>query len=95
MTDRDLVAGLADLLRETARAHHQAYSHTGGDDPEWPLWYAGHLQEPLGKLLNAGFTSSELVYLLVAADREHRTSDPGGDWAAFYARFFLDRARQE
>jgi hypothetical protein len=94
VTDQGPAAALVSLLREAARAHHQAYSHTDGEDPEWPLWYAGYLQEPLGTLLNADFTRSELAYLLVAADKEHKASDPDGDWAAFYARFFLGR-RQE
>jgi hypothetical protein len=94
VTEQHLLAVVANLLRETGQAHHQAYAHTDGDDPEWPLWYAERLQEPLGKLLNAVFTRSELVYLLVAADKEHKVSDPDSDWAAFYARFLFDRARQ-
>ena len=55
---------LEELLREVREAHHQAYIETDGADPEWPLWYAEHLRERLGALLNASFTKSEFVYLL-------------------------------
>jgi hypothetical protein len=29
---------LINLIRASGPAHHQAYRHTNGDDPEWPLW---------------------------------------------------------
>ena len=31
---------LAALFRETGAAHHQAFAAKGGDDPDWPAWYA-------------------------------------------------------
>jgi NAD(P)H-hydrate epimerase len=65
MAESDLSTSLEGLFREVREAHHQAYIETDGADPEWPLWYAEHLRERLGALLNAGFTMSELVYLLV------------------------------
>lgn len=85
----DRVQRLAALLRATGRAHHQAYLHTNGEDPEWPLWYAGYLHERIAPLFDTPFTRSELVYLLVAAEREQAARDPGADWPEFYARFFL------
>ncbi len=89
--DADLTRRLADLFRETGRAHHQAFITTDGDDPEWPLWYAGYLQARLGRLLNRAFTKSEIVYFLVMAEKEQSARAPGADWAGFYATLLLER----
>ena len=91
MTNPDLAKRLSDLLMETGHAHHQAFIDTDGDDPDWPLWYAEHLREPLSEHLDTKFTKSELVYLLVLADKEHNLQDPGAEWPAYYARFFVER----
>lgn len=91
MIEADLYEKLIDLFRETGQAHHQAFIETDGDDPEWPAWYADHLHERLAGLLNAGFTRSELIYLIVKADREQAQEAPGADWAAYYAAFFEER----
>ncbi len=77
----DLSARVSQLLAETGRAHHQAYLATDGEDPEWPIWYAGYIKEPLAEILGAGLTQSEIVYHLVAADRE----DGDGSWQDRYA----------
>ena len=45
----------------------------------------------LSKRLNARFSKSELVYLLLAADREREFRAPGADWPGYYAKFFYDR----
>ena len=70
MAESDLSTSLEGLFREAREAHHQAYIETDGADPEWPLWYAEHLRERLGALLNASFTKSELVYLLILVANE-------------------------
>jgi hypothetical protein len=88
----DLAEELAALFEETGRAHHQAFLATKGDDPDWPLWYAEHLMDKLPQLLgDARFTKSELVYLLISADRELKSVAPGAHWPTFYANFFMDR----
>lgn len=79
------------LLREAGRAHHQAYIATDGADPDWPLWYAEFLRERLAATLGAGFTKSELVYLLVSLDREVQRLAPGADWQAYYAKALVER----
>ncbi len=91
MPETDLLRQLTDLFREAGPAHHRAYLETDGADPEWPLWYADFLHERLGKLLGARFTRSELVYLLVCADKEQALHAPGADWPSYYARFFAER----
>ena len=47
----ELRKNLADLFLETGHAHHAAFAATDGADPEWPIWYAEHLQAPLTKVL--------------------------------------------
>ncbi len=77
---------IADLLQETAHAHHQAYLETGGFDPEWPLWYAQHLQEKLSTLLNHPLTQSELVYHIIRLDKAYTTKARRQPWQEFYAQ---------
>jgi len=40
-------------------------------DDEWPIWYAGYLLDKMRKMLNSGFTKSELIYILVSAEKEN------------------------
>jgi hypothetical protein len=87
--ESDLSTRLEGLFREVSEAHHQAYIETDGADPEWPLWYAGHLRERLGALLNASFTKSELVYLLILVANEQPLRAPRANWSRYYAKFFL------
>jgi len=42
---------LSDLFTETATVHHEAFAATDGKDPEWPIWYADYLQEPISEIL--------------------------------------------
>jgi hypothetical protein len=91
MSELDVARRLEELFRETGEAHHQAYIETNGADPEWPLWYAGYLQERLGTFLEASFTKSELVYLLIWVANEQPLNAPGADWARYYADFFMQR----
>lgn len=90
-SDQALVKFVADVFRECGDAHHRAFQDKGSEDTEWPLWYADFLMVRLSKRLKAKFTKSELVYLLVAADREQEFRAPGADWPGYYAKFFYDR----
>jgi hypothetical protein len=49
------------------------------------------LHDKLGNLLNAKFTKSELVYLLVMVEKERGMMAPGSDWARYYANFLIER----
>ena len=81
---------LAELLRETARAHHAAFAAQDGADPDWPIWYAGHLRDALAGRFGIELTQSQLVYCLIKADAEHKARAPAADWAKFYAGEFLE-----
>lgn len=89
MADDGPIAGLASLLVETGRAHHQAFLATNGEDPEWPLWYAQHLEPLIGRHLGASPTRSRLVQCLLNADDAHQAVETGEPWHRFYAAYLL------
>lgn len=89
MDTGDLAQTLTELFRQAGPAHHQAYIHTNGEDPEWPLWYAQYLRDGVADVLGKALTVSELVYWLVAVERERAEQAPGADWPSYYARFFI------
>ena len=67
----NLIDELANLLNETAEAHHKAFAATNGEDAEWPIWYADYLLDKMRRMLNSKFTKSELIYILVSAEKEN------------------------
>jgi hypothetical protein len=86
------VSALADLLRQTGEDHHGAYKATDGVDPDWSIWYAAHLLERgIEKLLDAKLLKSDLIYLLVLADKTQSLDAPGAKWERYYADFLLRR----
>jgi len=82
---------LINLLNETAEAHHKAFAATKVEDPEWPIWYAHYLLDKLRSILNSKFTKSELIYILVSADKEDARTTPGAYWPRLYANFIMSR----
>jgi glutaredoxin len=90
MDDATQIERLAALFEQTGQAHHEAFRDTDGDDPEWPLWYAEHLQERLQPFLAAPLTRSRLVFCLIGADDEHRATESDVPWPEYYARRFLE-----
>ena len=79
---------VADLLREAAETHHRVYRITDGADDDWASWYADWLVRlsELPQLMNRTPVRSELVHLLVQADRDHAREGHGEEWDRFYAR---------
>ena len=90
MTTNDLETRLADLLEETGRRHHAAFKDADGVDPEWALWYAGYVQAHLWDEAGSVPSRSELVYLLIGAERAYVTSGNEVAWPRFYARRLLE-----
>ncbi len=86
----NLTSRVAALLEETGRAHHEAFAATGGDDPEWPLWYANHARDRLAEQFGLDYSRSQLVYCLMRADIEHRARAPESRWSDFYAREMVE-----
>ena len=87
----ELRKDLVDLFRETGRAHHASFAATDGADPEWPIWYADHLQTPIADALGTPFTRSQLIYCVMDADFEQTARAPESDWSEFYADQFVER----
>jgi hypothetical protein len=87
-------AELADLLTETGHQHHAAYEASDGIDPEWASWYAPYLQARLATRFGSIPTRSDLVYLLVGAERAFRElHTEARPWPEFYAAFILQDYR--
>jgi hypothetical protein len=82
---------LTEMLEEAGQRHHEAFATANGADPEWPAWYAPYLQQRLWGHVDPLPTRSELIYLLIGAEREHRAASPDTAWAPFYAEFMLRR----
>ena len=86
------VQRLADLFHQTGEDHHVAFAATDGVDPDWSIWYADHLlQLGLEQLLDAKLLKSDLIYLLVLANKLQNLEAPGSQWERYYADFFLNR----
>ncbi len=80
------VQQVSDLFREAGQAHHKAFIRTGGDDPEWALWYAEYLQARLKPYLAQALSKSELVYWLVKTEKGRTVAD----WPTAYAMRLLE-----
>ena len=82
---------LSALFMQTGQHHHQAYESADGVDPDWPLFYAGYLQGHLWDRLGRVPTRSELIHLLVSADKAFQaTGKEWKEWPGFYAKFFIE-----
>ncbi len=92
MAHEELKAKLAALLHQTAEDHHVAFKATDGVDPDWSIWYSGRLLEQgFDKSLQATIIKSDLIYLLVLADKTQNAEAPGAKWENRYADFFVER----
>jgi glutaredoxin len=87
----ELQKNLGQIFVETGKAHHAAFAATDGADPDWPIWYADYLQEPLAKTLQMTFHKSQLIYCLMDADFERTARAPESSWPEFYADEFIER----
>lgn len=90
MTELQLHTRLSALFRETSSAHRAEFSEQEGKDPEWPLWFADHLQGPLSETFDIHFYKSQLIYCLMNANFEHTARAPQTDWADFWASEFIE-----
>jgi glutaredoxin len=89
--DAEFRKQLAELMIETGKAHHRAFAATEGADPDWPIWYAEYLQQPLSKMLQTSFTKSQLIYCLMFADYEQTARAPKSSWPELFADHFIER----
>ena len=85
MTDQ--LPTIAALLHEAGETHHRVYRIVDGDDPDWASWYADWLLNlsELPQLLGTRPVRSELVWLLVALDKDYAQTGPDTPWPDRYA----------
>ena len=83
----DRTARVVSLLHEAGETHHRVYRIVDGDDPDWASWYADWLVNlsELPQVLGTTPVRSELVWLLVALDREYAQTSPDVPWPQWYA----------
>lgn len=84
---------IAVLLHEAGETHHLVYRIVDGDDPDWASWYADWLinLSELPQILSNKPVRSELVWLLVALDKEYTEAAPDLDWPHWYAERIAER----
>ena len=86
----DLEKQFTELFQKTGKAHQATFAATDGTDPEWPIWYARYLVEPLRSRLTAQLTQSRIVYCLITAEEERQSRAPDSPWPEYYARHILE-----
>ena len=91
MDNHEMKQRLIELFTAASEGHHRAFAATDGVDPDWPIWYAEHLHDPLGKALQTEFSKSRLIYCLMNADFERTAREPEASWPAYYADHFIER----
>jgi hypothetical protein len=84
-------AGLAALLREAGRAHHEAFASVGGADPAWARWYAEFLVPRLAILGASSVDATEVAGALADAEQSRKQDSPDADWPTYYASWMLAR----
>ena len=92
MSDTGADDPLAALLRDAGRAHHEAFAHANGADPEWAQWYAEYLAPRLTIDGAAGVDAATVAAALTDAEASRQKDDPKAHWPAYYARFMRARA---
>ena len=75
------------LLHEAGETHHRVFRIVDGADDDWASWYADWLinLSELPALLGVKPVRSELVYQLVALDKEYTAQPQEQPWEAYYA----------
>ena len=90
MVDENVRERVVELLHGVREQHHIAFADVGGEDPEWPLWYAGELHEGLSDLLDTHLTRDEVAVALAEAERDRVDKDPSSNWAEYYANWLVE-----
>lgn len=91
MGDDPKVGELAEVLHQAAETHHVVFAIVDGVDDDWASWYADWLitLSRTPELLETKPVRSELVWKLVALDKEYVATGPSESWETYYARALL------
>jgi hypothetical protein len=82
---------IADVLHEVSELHGNVYRITNMEDADWASWYGNWLAtlSELPQLLGRDeLVRSEVVYVLVAADRDYTEQRREEPWEQYYASRF-------
>lgn len=92
MADEERAGQLAALLHEVGETHHVVFRISDGEDPDWASWYADWLSDhsELPQILGGPPVRSELVWLLVQADKDYTRTAPQEPWPDWYAHRVLE-----
>lgn len=88
MVNGNRLEGLKELLKETARAHHEA---TGGVNAAWAQWYARYLEHRVRAYVGYDPGVETLATWLSTADVRYRAEEHTMGWPRFYAGFILEQ----
>ena len=91
MVNEERLEGLKELLKDAARAHHEA---TGGVNAAWAQWYAKYLAGRIGEHLGYDPGAETLATWLSTADVVYRAAERNVGWPRFYAGYILDQAEE-
>jgi hypothetical protein len=85
---------LAGILERAEHVHGVVTERTGGDDPDWALFYAWWLLNwsDMPEILGTKPALAELTARLIALDAEYRSASRTESWPAFYAKRLLAKA---
>lgn len=91
MVDEGRPARVAALLHEVGETHHVVFRISDGEDADWASWYADWLidHSELPGILGRSPVRSELVWLLVQADKDYTSNPPPQPWPDWYAQRVL------
>jgi hypothetical protein len=83
----DQLARLAVILQRAHHVHAVVTEKTGGDDPDWPLFYAWWLLtwSDFAEVLGRTPSLSELAVELVRLDAAYRAGGGDAPWTEIYA----------
>jgi hypothetical protein len=81
---------LVELLKNTAEAHHEAFKHVNGEDPEWPVWYAINMHSDFEAIIDRSVSKDGLADLLERFNQLHPEEAPDQDWSQYYAGRLLN-----
>jgi hypothetical protein len=89
----ETLKALSALLHQAAETHHQVFSITDGEDPDWATWYADWLVNlsRFSDMVGARPPRSEVTYQLVSLDKEYGQAGTTEAWEDFYAVRLMQR----
>jgi hypothetical protein len=78
---------IAAVLHQAEETHGIVYAIINGDHDDWASWYANWLIDlsELPRLLGVRPVPSELIYVLVLADKDYRAQQIAEPWKDVYA----------